>query len=192
MEIRVIQTLPSPSAAQALPPPAAFSNASQVDLSKDFYPLGEQPRFNDTFYVACPEALARPGATVTLSVTLTNPPKVTEGLVLPVRTADSPALAWEVSDGRQWIATAADYSLTTSGAASITLPSPIAATSVNGDERYWLRARLVRGSYGAAASYAESGGSYSFVPGNVAPPVIKRCRSRPPMRRRPRPPPRPA
>jgi len=42
---------------------------------------------------------------------------------------------------------------------SITLPDPIAPTSVNGEERYWLRGRLARGSYGTAAT--------------VAPPVIK-------------------
>jgi hypothetical protein len=155
---RITIAVPQASA-EALPPPAAFFNASALDLSKDFYPLGEQPRFNDTFAVAIPEALARPGAVVKLSVTLTNPAKATGTPVPPVRTEDNPKLAWELSDGRQWRATAADYALTTSGEVSITLPDPVAPTSVNGEERYWLRGRLVRGSYGAAAT--------------VAPPVIK-------------------
>ena len=56
------------------PPEGAFSDATGIDLSKDFYPFGQQPQFNDTFYVACPDALARPGAVITLAVTLTNPP----------------------------------------------------------------------------------------------------------------------
>jgi len=160
--------------AEALPPPAAFVNTSALDLSKDFYPLGEQPRFNDTFYVACPEALARPGAVVKLSVTLTNPAKATGTPVPPVRTEDNPKLAWELSDGRQWRAVAADYALTTSGEVSITLPDPIAPTSVNGEERYWLRGRLVRGSYGAPATYRQNpDGTYVLVPATVAPPVVK-------------------
>jgi hypothetical protein len=162
------------AAAEALPPAAAFFNTGALDLSKDFHPLGEQPRFNDTFYVACPEALARPGAVVKLSVTLTNPAGATDTPVKPVRTEDNPRLAWEVSDGRQWRATGADYALTTSGEVSFTLPDPIAPTSVNGDERYWLRARLVRGSYGAAATYRQDpDGTYVLLAATVAPPVIK-------------------
>jgi len=175
----ITATIPQ-APAEALPPAAAFFNASPLYLSKDIYPLGEQPRFNDTFYVACPEALARPGAVVKLSVTLTNPAGATGGPVDPVRTADNPTLAWEVSDGRQWRATAANYALTTSGEVSITLPDPIAPTSVNGDERYWLRARLASGSYGAAATYERhtdgtggTDGTYAFLPATVAPPVIK-------------------
>jgi hypothetical protein len=168
--------------AEALPPAAGFFNASALDLSKDFYPLGEQPRFNDTFYVACPDALARPGAVVKLSVTLTNPAGGGDQPVKAVRTDDQPRIAWEVSDGRQWRATGADYALTTSGEVSITLPDPIAPTSVNGDERYWLRARLVRGSYGAAATYQQNldgtyqqnaDGTYVLLAATVAPPVIK-------------------
>ena len=69
---------------------------------------------------------------------------------------------------------AADYALTTSGEVSITLPDPIAPTSVNGEERYWLRGRLVRGSYGAPATYRQNpDGTYVLVPATVAPPVVK-------------------
>jgi hypothetical protein len=170
---RITIAVPQASA-EALPPPAALFNASALDLSKDFYPLGEQPRFNDTFAVAIPEALARPGAVVKLSVTLTNPAKATGAPVPPVRTEDNPKLAWELSDGRQWRATAADYALTTNGEVSFTLPDPIRPTPVNGDERYWLRARLIRGSYGAPATYRQNpDGSYVLIPATVAPPVIK-------------------
>jgi Baseplate J-like protein len=170
----IATTIRQGAPAEALPPAAGFFNASALDLSKDFYPLGEQPRFNDTFYVACPDALARPGAVVKLSVTLTNPAEATAAPVPPVRTADKPRLAWEVSDGHRWRAVAADYALTTSGEVSITLPDPIAPTSVNGDERYWLRARLVEGNYGVAATYRQiSASSYELLAATVAPPVIK-------------------
>lgn len=156
------------------PAPAAFCNSAEIDLSKDFYPLGTQPQFNDAFYVACPEALASPGVVVTLGVTLTNPvaPAVTP--VLPVYTGASPTIAWEVSDGSQWHATPAAYAFTLSGQVSFTLPSPIAQATVNGVQKYWLRARLVSGSYGVPAYYEpQTDGSYKFHPATLAPPVIK-------------------
>jgi len=158
--------------ASPMPPPAAFCNASDIDLSKDFYPLGQQPQFNDTFYAACPDTLAQPGAVITLNVTLTNPPQAT-GTPVPVRVQGNPRIAWEVSDGSQWHAAAADYAFTDDGQVSITLPDPIRPTSVNGEQGYWLRARLVGGNYGTAASYQQKDSTYTFVPANFAPPVIK-------------------
>jgi hypothetical protein len=162
------------AAPAAVPSPAAFCNSSPIDLSMDFYPLGEQPRFNDTFYLACPDSLAQPGAVVNLTVTLTNPPGSLGGPVGAVSATKGTALTWEVSDGSQWHATAVSYSLTDSGEVSITLPDPIAPAVVNGDQRYWVRARLAAGSYGQPAAYElQSGGSYGVTPGTLAPPVIK-------------------
>jgi hypothetical protein len=160
--------------AEPPPPPAAFFNDSPLDTSKDFYPLGEQPRFNDTFYVACPEPLARPGASITLSVTLTNPPLATDSPVSPVRAQDAPRLAWEVSDGSRWRATAAEYAFTAHGGVTVTLPDPLATTSVNGEDGYWLRARLVSGHYGKPATYErKTDGSYVLVEATLAPPVVE-------------------
>ncbi|HEY2960091.1 MAG TPA: putative baseplate assembly protein [Actinomycetota bacterium] len=171
---RVTATVRQGAPAVPLPPAAGFFDASPLDLSKDFYPLGEQPRFNDTFYVACPDELARPGAVVKLGVTLTNPAQGTGGPVDPVRTADNPRLAWEVSDGRRWRATAAEYPLTSSGEVSFTLPDPIAPAAVNGEERYWLRARLVGGSFGSPATYTpQADGTFTFSKATVSPPVIR-------------------
>src|SRR5262249_59119344 len=47
---RITAAIPQ-TAPAAAPSPAAFCNASPLDLSKDFYPLGQQPRFHDTVYV---------------------------------------------------------------------------------------------------------------------------------------------
>lgn len=162
--------------ASPVPSPAAFCNAAGIDLSKDFYPLGEQPQFNDTFYVACPDELARPGAVVTLHVTLTNPPApltTPPQVPPPVATGGNPAIAWEVSDGSQWHAVAAGYAFTGHGQVSVTLPDPVGPASVNGQPGYWLRARLTGGNYGTAGSYQQSGSTYTYTPASFAPPVIK-------------------
>ena len=158
-----------------MPLPAAFCNASDLDLSKDFYPFGQQPQFNDTFYVACPEALARPGAIVTLSMTLTNPSSAPATQVPPrVQTQYSPEITWEVSDGSQWRAAPANYAFTADGQVSITLPDPLGQTPVNGQQGYWLRARLTGGSYGYTAGYRpDKNSNYAFAPADVAPPVVK-------------------
>ncbi|MDB4950482.1 MAG: putative baseplate assembly protein [Gemmatimonadetes bacterium] len=55
------------------PLPAAFANQAPVDLTKDFYPFGERPRFGDTFYFAVPELADKPGALAALEVSLTTP-----------------------------------------------------------------------------------------------------------------------
>jgi hypothetical protein len=47
-----------------LSPDLGFTNALALDLSKDFYPFGEKPRFNDTFYLANGEVFANGGAEV--------------------------------------------------------------------------------------------------------------------------------
>lgn len=170
---------PAPS---PVPPAHAFFNAIGIDLSKDFYPLGQQPQFNDTFYVACPDALAGPGTEITLNVTLTNPPprtdppQGTDSPVPLVRPDDNPKIAWEVSDGSQWHATSttpANYAFTKSDEVKIRLPDPIGQTSVNGEQGYWLRARLVGGNYGTAASYTQTDHTYTYKAADFAPPVVK-------------------
>jgi hypothetical protein len=53
------------SSSSLLPELCSF-NTVAIDQSKDFFPFGEQPRFNDTFYIASQEVFARAGAKVTL------------------------------------------------------------------------------------------------------------------------------
>lgn len=155
-------------------PPAAFCNNSPLDVSKDLYPFGEQPRFNDTFFLACPDSLARPGATLELGVRLTN--ATADSPVPQVRTDGSPKIAWEAWDGSSWRAVTVDskdYTFTTDATVRITLPTGFTRTQVNGVEQYWLRVRLVSGNFGVAASYAKNkDGTYELVAATFAPPVV--------------------
>ena len=141
----------------------------------DFYPFGQQPQFNDTFYVDCPGALARPGTVLTLAVTLTNPPGGPSAQVPPpVWTRGNPQIAWEISDGSRWHAVAADYVFTSDGQVRLTVPDPAGPSTVNGQPGYWLRARLAGGDYGGPASYVQnSGNAYTYLPATFAPPIVK-------------------
>jgi len=161
------------TAASPVPPAAAFSNGSAIDLTRDFYPFGQEPQYNDTFYAACPDLLASPGAALTIKVRLTNPAEAANSPVPPVHTQDDPKIAWEVCDGSQWHAAAASYSFTGNGQVLLTLPDPVAPGEVNGQQGYWLRARLVGGGYGAPASYTQNADhTYTYQPATFAPPVV--------------------
>ncbi len=87
-----------------LSPDAAFTNALPIDVTKDFFPLGEKPRFGDTFYIAQGEGFSEPNAAVTLHVTLTNPAGGPAGSTPPpTYNAGSPKLSWEFWDGTSWV-----------------------------------------------------------------------------------------
>ena len=58
----------------ALLPERSFANSVPLDLSKDFYPFGEQPRLNDAFYLTLPDEAAKPNATITISITPISSP----------------------------------------------------------------------------------------------------------------------
>jgi hypothetical protein len=78
-----------------------FLNNLPVDLSKDFYPFGERPRFGDTLYLASPLFSAE-GATVTLVVTLTNPASAGNSAPVPAVKPVAPRLQWECWSGAEW------------------------------------------------------------------------------------------
>jgi hypothetical protein len=171
-------------------PPAAFCNSSPLDVSGPVYPFGEEPRFTDTFALACPESLARPEATLELTVRLAN--AAAGGPVPVVRTDGDPTITWDAWDGTGWQAVTVnppDYDFTTDATVRITLPPGFARTQVNGADQFWVRARLAGGNYGVAASYREKpdglyykdrdgkyvpnpGGAYEIVDATFAPPVI--------------------
>lgn len=164
-------------------PDCCVFNSTTLDISKDFYPFGEQPRFNDTFYLASDQVFAKAGGTVTVTVTLTEDH-------LPY-TGGGAELAWEAWTGEAWERLTVTSSqgtehptpvnLTTSGSLSLILPPQTATTSVSGETHYWLRVRLLKGDYGQAAftrprpaptGSNESYPTYEFVEATLQPPSV--------------------
>ena len=68
----------------------------RLDTSMNFFPLGTQPAFNDTFYLQANDVFSRPGAAVTVNVTASQQQRA-PGL------NDKAMLAWEVFDGTSWV-----------------------------------------------------------------------------------------
>jgi Baseplate J-like protein len=129
-------------------PDRCLTNLTAIDLSKDFYPFGEQPRFNDTFYIASRDAFAK-ARSVVVKIDLTDGKEVKSDGGIVIR--------WEAWDGQTWQEAKPEESgnsaanLTTDTDHFIlTLPA-MALQTLNGESNYWIRARIVAGNYGIAA-----------------------------------------
>ncbi len=179
----------------------AFTNQLPIDLSKQFFPFGEQPKFGDTFYLANQEAFSKPGSTVTLKIDLIDPflfLGLERETINKFKENQNPQLKWEMWDGQtqKWraigtsrrdgsnpeeLATAFQdptNAFTNVGEnlqISFTLqPSFIPQlTTVNGIENCWIRVRIISGDYGKDARYQEVPGRYELIPASFVPPAIE-------------------
>lgn len=152
---------------------AALAGRMPLDLTRDFYPFGERPRFNDVFHLAS-TAFATPGARVVLTIDLTNPYDAAPDAspIPPVSRDGAPRVVWEAHTVSGWRPVSADdgtYSITQSGTLSIAVPADAVPATVNGVTGGWLRARLVAGNYGVRRAPTEG-----FVVAMDAPPSIAR------------------
>jgi hypothetical protein len=156
----------------------AFFNNLPLDLSKDFFPFGERPRFGDVFYLSC-DAFAKPQAKITLKVKLTNPASAGESAPIPpVSKQGQPKIQWEHWDGRRWVTLACQdgtEALTEDGAIFFLAPLSFPHTTVNGLAGCWLRARLVSGSYGEDERFEFTSQDQGLrrIPSTLAPPSIQ-------------------
>jgi hypothetical protein len=146
-----------------LTPEVFLFNNSPLDLSKDFYPFGEQPELNDTFYIALHDALIKPDAIVTINISLSKRPHNLDKNTLKI--------FWETGNGQEWQEvisnnsnqnikvkwienTAIKFTESDNIQAKLQFPNREnipAPSTVNGETRYWLRARITQGHYGQSS-----------------------------------------
>jgi predicted phage baseplate assembly protein len=143
-------TITAFSSQEEVPIESAFWNTISLDLSKDFFPLGEMPRFGDVFYLQDP-AFGRPKTAISLKIKMTNPSSGGENSPIPpVDKSGEPIIHWELWNGRCW--KLLDYqdeteAFTKDGIISFIIPTDFKPATVNGLEAPWIRARLVSGNY---------------------------------------------
>lgn len=135
----------------AQPIEAAFFGAQALDPSRDFFPLGERPRFGDVFMAEAP-AFTVSGAQISLDLRLTNPADAETTPPIPrVGNEHTPMLQWDAWTARGWspLSLAKDETrgFTRSGLVQFTLPADAEALSFQGKPGGFVRARLVSGDY---------------------------------------------
>ena len=92
-------------ATDGLLPDMAFADGVKLDLSKPFYPMGQQPQPGTTFYFTSEELLAKPGAKARMYVARTRSPQDEANLGdagTPVGTALDHQVLWEYWNSRNW------------------------------------------------------------------------------------------
>jgi hypothetical protein len=129
---------------------AACHDGVPLDISKDFFPFGERPRFGSVLQMLCP-AFGEQGARIEMVVRLTNPEGATTTPIPPVSSAGRPTVVWEIATASGFRPIAANdgtHSLTRNGVLVFTVPNDVAAVVIAGKSGSWLRARLASGHYG--------------------------------------------
>jgi hypothetical protein len=86
-----IASLGIATAAEDIPPAAAFFNTAPLDTTQAFSPFGERPKLNDTLYLACREAFSKEDSRVMIGLTYRS----------GAASADC-SLQWEFWNGSAW------------------------------------------------------------------------------------------
>jgi Baseplate J-like protein len=150
-------------------PDAAFAGANKLDVSKAFYPLGENPRPGDAFYFSSEELLSKPKASASIFIRTTPTPEQTFD-VQPgdnqqsTRETLSHSVVWEYWNGRAWTPLllapkrlpSHQPDFDDSDEFAFEVPEDISPTKVNDQEARWIRGRLSNGGYGFKTTVAWS------------------------------------
>lgn len=147
-----------------------------LDLGKNVYPLGKEPKVDCIFYLACDDLLRTPDAEIALDVTPADP-----AVVRPANPSEDLALSWEYFDGRKWRqlgrsgpsgvrpggAEEAAFHDTTGaftrpGTVTFRRPKDMESVDVAGETARWIRVRLEQGDYGTAGTYTLDNDKWVF------------------------------
>ena len=132
---------------EGLLPDKATTGGKSLDVTKAFYPFGQNPIPGSTFYFKQAEIFGKPGARATLYLAVV-PPTASTGTSIPH------VVNWEYWNGDEWIVllqstgsnSARDFTATDN--IEFTVPNDMRSTKVNNEDGLWIRVRLMSGGYG--------------------------------------------
>jgi hypothetical protein len=147
-----------------------------LDLGKNVYPFGKDPKNDCILYLACDELLQTADAYVSIEMLLADTavipkPNPGEGLII----------AFEYFDGKRWrhlgrssprgmLPGAGDElgfhdetkAFSQSGVVSFRRPKDMEPVEINGESHRWIRARIEKGDYGESGSYTLESDKWIF------------------------------
>jgi len=151
---------------EGLLPDQAFADATSLDLTKAFYPMGQAPLPGSTFYFTSEELFSKPGANGALFLAKTRAPQDIAQLGDSSEGELPHQISWEYWNGHVW-APLAMTSRTPDGPPALNrteildfvVPDDFTPNAVNGTQARWLRMRLTSGSYGYVKTVTSQTGS---------------------------------
>ncbi len=158
---------------EGVPPDRALANLENnayigLDLGKNMFPFGKEPKVDCCLYLSCRELLRSPGAEILIELQQAD-----TAVVPPAQPAEELTIAWEYWDGRKWrlLGKAGPKGprpggsdefgfrdetacFTKNGVVSFYRPKDMAVGEVNGEESYWIRGRIEMGDFGRPGVYS--------------------------------------
>src|SRR5262245_6422009 len=177
---------------EGLVPDKAIANIEnayiQLDLGKNLYPFGKDPKVDCVLYLSCEKLLRTPDAYVGIELTLADPTAIPR----PNPSAQL-VVAWEYFDGKKWrhlgragtrggLPGAGDElgfhddtrALSQPGTVSFRRPKDMEVVDLNGDVRRWIRVRIEKGDYGEQGTYTLENDKWVFKDDRpLRPPALK-------------------
>ena len=153
-------------------PTQAYANLDNnaflaLDLGKNLYPFGKEPKPDHILYLACDELLQTADAYISIEMLLAD-----TSVIPRPNPSDQLVLAFEYWDGKRWrhlgrsaprgaLPGAGDElgfhddtkALSQSGTVSFRRPKDMAPSEINGVEARWIRVRIEKGDYGEQGTY---------------------------------------
>jgi len=178
---------------EGLLPTQAYANLDnnaflQLDLSKNIYPFGKEPKVDCLLYLACDELMQTADAYISIEMQLAD-----SSVIPRPNPSDQLVLAWEFWDGKRWRGlgrsaprgtlpgTGDEYgfhddtkAMSQSGTVSFRRPKDMEAMEINGVGKRWVRVRIEKGDYGEQGTYTLDNEKWVFKDDRpVRPPALR-------------------
>ncbi|MEO7729584.1 MAG: hypothetical protein ABIY55_01325, partial [Kofleriaceae bacterium] len=157
---------------EGLLPTQAYANLDNnafltLDLGKNLYPFGKEPKVDCILYLACDELLQTADAYISIEMLLAD-----SSVIPRPNPSEQLVLAFEYNDGKRWrhlgrsaprgaLPGSGDElgfhddtkAMSQSGTVSFRRPKDMEALELNGIAKRWIRARIEKGDYGEQGTY---------------------------------------
>jgi hypothetical protein len=140
---------------------------NEDEAEKFVYPFGKQPSTFDIFYIASNDCFSKKNTIITLKFFEMGPNFKGKETVDETHGEknEEPIISWEYWNGKGWNGL---FILNHKGEEkadelNFLCPGDIEIFSVNGNDNYWIRARLVSGDYGKGKLIQETGGTLTIT-----------------------------
>jgi predicted phage baseplate assembly protein len=157
---------------EGLMPTQAYANLDNnaflsLDLGKNLYPFGKEPKIDCILYLACDELLQTADAYISIELQLAD-----SSVIPRPNASEQLVLAFEYFDGKRWrhlgrsaprgaLPGSGDElgfhddtkAMSQSGTVSFRRPKDMETLEINGQAKRWVRIRIEKGDYGEQGTY---------------------------------------